>query len=264
MAMLLMTCHVRSVDQPTGDKQMIREVCHAHAAQNCIKCESPDQEPEIELVKFRCGQYGVRKTKNSSPVFIDFEVWELYMNSGDERDPWNTRGYKGFDSFSMLKSEADAIVVLNRIKQDEQELIDARSEWLLPTNQQAGANKMSELELCISCDELTGRAGKGEDSLYREDDTGPFCEDCFDTLQQGESVEPEQDLKANTELGEKLLSVWLDHCSEDASSGDETLMSDLEDGELLLEAIEALNTAQADKVVIERVKSVLFHQRTTK
>ena len=114
-----------------GVEQMIREVCHDHAAQNCIKCESPDQEPEIELVKFRCDQYGVRKTdggEDSSPVFIDFEVWALYMNSGDKRNPWNTRRYPGFDSFSMLKSEADAIVVLNQIKQEEQKLIDSRSD----------------------------------------------------------------------------------------------------------------------------------------
>ena len=54
-------------------------------------------------------------------------------------------------------------------------------------------------------------------------------------------AEPEQELKANTELGKKLRFVWRDHCSEDATSGDETLMADLNDGQLLFEAVIALN-----------------------
>ena len=100
-------------------------------------------QAKIELVKFRCEQYGVRKTdggEDSSPVFIDFEVWALYMNSGDKRNPWNTRRYPGFDSFSMLESEADATVVLNQIKQEEQELIDARSDLgeVVVTNKSTG------------------------------------------------------------------------------------------------------------------------------
>lgn len=37
-------------------------------------------------------------------------------------------------------------------------------------------------ERCTLCDETTGRAGKGEDSLYTEDDRGPFCEKCWDSL----------------------------------------------------------------------------------
>jgi len=40
------------------------------------------------------------------------------------------------------------------------------------------------LERCILCDEPTGRAGKGEDSLYVQtavdDEYGPFCEECYD------------------------------------------------------------------------------------
>lgn len=36
----------------------------------------------------------------------------------------------------------------------------------------------SELELCIRCDEPTGRAGRSEDSLYAGE-VGPFCEDCW-------------------------------------------------------------------------------------
>lgn len=35
------------------------------------------------------------------------------------------------------------------------------------------------LEYCCECGEATGNAGKGEDSLYTEDDEGPFCWECF-------------------------------------------------------------------------------------
>ena len=35
------------------------------------------------------------------------------------------------------------------------------------------------LEYCCECEQPTGRAGRSEDSLYRNDDSGPFCENCF-------------------------------------------------------------------------------------
>lgn len=33
-------------------------------------------------------------------------------------------------------------------------------------------------EHCFICDEETGKAGRGEDSIY-DDDNGPYCEECF-------------------------------------------------------------------------------------
>lgn len=39
---------------------------------------------------------------------------------------------------------------------------------------------MNKIELCIICDDETGRAGYHEDSLYLEDGTGPYCESCFE------------------------------------------------------------------------------------
>jgi hypothetical protein len=40
---------------------------------------------------------------------------------------------------------------------------------------------MSKLELCAICDEPTGNAGRGEDSLYLENsDEGPLCHSCYD------------------------------------------------------------------------------------
>ena len=41
---------------------------------------------------------------------------------------------------------------------------------------------MKRLEFCDVCGAATGKAGKGEDSLYLETGAGPFCRGCFDTL----------------------------------------------------------------------------------
>jgi len=37
-------------------------------------------------------------------------------------------------------------------------------------------------EHCWVCDGLTGKAGKGEDSLYDPHDSGPYCERCWDVM----------------------------------------------------------------------------------
>ena len=42
-------------------------------------------------------------------------------------------------------------------------------------------NRLSPAEAdehCCACDQPTGRAGRGEDSLYAGD-FGPYCEDCW-------------------------------------------------------------------------------------
>lgn len=54
-----------------------------------------------------------------------------------------------------------------------------------------------KVEYCITCDEPTGRAGAGEDSMYLGDN-GPYCETCFEReiralhLERGEHT-PEGD-----------------------------------------------------------------------
>ncbi len=84
-----------------------------------------DNQIKIELIKFKCGKFGVRKTEGDSPpVFIDFEVWETFIDSGNNREPWNPRDYEGFNSYSMTELKEDAIEALNQIKQRTQELID--------------------------------------------------------------------------------------------------------------------------------------------
>ena len=39
--------------------------------------------------------------------------------------------------------------------------------------------KEPQLEYCCECGYPTGRAGKGEDSLYDSDDNGPYCWECW-------------------------------------------------------------------------------------
>lgn len=34
-------------------------------------------------------------------------------------------------------------------------------------------------EYCFLCGELTGRAGKADDSIYSDDGRGPWCLDCY-------------------------------------------------------------------------------------
>ncbi len=35
------------------------------------------------------------------------------------------------------------------------------------------------LEYCCECNQPTGRAGKGDDSLFGEDGDGPYCSQCW-------------------------------------------------------------------------------------
>ncbi len=39
--------------------------------------------------------------------------------------------------------------------------------------------KELRLEMCCVCDEPTGRAGKGDDSIYCNCGAGPFCLECY-------------------------------------------------------------------------------------
>jgi len=50
------------------------------------------------------------------------------------------------------------------------------------------------IERCCYCNDATGRAGKGEDSLYCEHcDAGPFCGECFDEHMIEEEQDDDQD-----------------------------------------------------------------------
>lgn len=38
------------------------------------------------------------------------------------------------------------------------------------------------LEYCSKCDQLTGKAGYGEDSNYTNNGDGPYCDECWDLM----------------------------------------------------------------------------------
>jgi hypothetical protein len=44
-------------------------------------------------------------------------------------------------------------------------------------------------EECCECGEYTGRAGIGEDSLYTDDCIGPYCEDCWQGVEDSLKVD---------------------------------------------------------------------------
>lgn len=45
---------------------------------------------------------------------------------------------------------------------------------------------MSSLEYCCECEQPTGRAGEGEDSLYDAvTGEGPYCEECYQEILDG-------------------------------------------------------------------------------
>ncbi len=56
---------------------------------------------------------------------------------------------------------------------------------LLPSQHDAVNRRYSgtTLEYCCECNAPTGRAGQAEDSLFTEDDRGPFCWPCWDERQ---------------------------------------------------------------------------------
>lgn len=53
---------------------------------------------------------------------------------------------------------------------------------LLPSQHEAVNARYpgTTLEYCFACGEPTGRAGKGEDSLYDDNDEGPYCWECWE------------------------------------------------------------------------------------
>jgi len=60
---------------------------------------------------------------------------------------------------------------------------------------------MNKYEHCCQCGERTGKAGKGEDSLYLQNGVGPYCETCFEPFN---ALEVEiADLRTRCEKAEK-------------------------------------------------------------
>jgi len=47
-----------------------------------------------------------------------------------------------------------------------------------------GGAGFEDIEICVKCGEPTGRAGRADDSLYDENDNGPYCWECFEKENQ--------------------------------------------------------------------------------
>ncbi len=52
---------------------------------------------------------------------------------------------------------------------------------LLPSQHDAVNQRYPGLtnEICVDCGNETGNAGKGDGSLYTQNDSGPYCWDCY-------------------------------------------------------------------------------------
>ena len=69
-----------------------------------------------------------------------------------------------------------------------------------------------DLEHCVVCDEPTGKAGKGDDSLYLADGTGPYCQTCFDERQASDTfLEDLADLLGRTGQIQKGVTDGQNH-----------------------------------------------------
>jgi len=79
-----------------------------------------------------------------------------------------------------------------------------------------------DLEYCTECGSPTGKAGRGEDSLYCDDcDLGPFCEDCYDKHQSPHTQTQAKFLREFAEAlgwecvrtlpGATVRELWLPH-----------------------------------------------------
>ena len=68
------------------------------------------------------------------------------------------------------------------IDQEAERRSQGENRALLPSQHDAvnGRYPGCTLEECCKCDEATGRAGKGEDSIYCDEcEQGPFCSECW-------------------------------------------------------------------------------------
>jgi hypothetical protein len=75
---------------------------------------------------------------------------------------------------------------------------------------------MSAYEYCWICNEPTGRAGRADDSLFDDDDGGPYCEACW-----GEATsvaEPVYVAQTAEPMTDDERSTWFSARGEDARS----------------------------------------------
>ena len=49
------------------------------------------------------------------------------------------------------------------------------------------------LEYCCECGDATGRAGRGDDSLFTDDGEGPYCAECWDNIPSNARLDGQKD-----------------------------------------------------------------------
>lgn len=64
-------------------------------------------------------------------------------------------------------------------------------------------------EHCIRCDEPTGNAGESDDSLYGENGVGPYCDSCFELVEQITHLTAERDAALAGKAEAERLAVWV-------------------------------------------------------
>ena len=72
-------------------------------------------------------------------------------------------------------------------------------------------------ELCYACNQPTGRAGRGEDSLYLESpngEIGPLCESCWGAFRRDDLEGENATLTRRVEDAEKELIRAVSQCEE--------------------------------------------------
>ena len=72
--------------------------------------------------------------------------------------------------------------VVGKEDTDDTTVSEGEEDSRLPMIRRGGTvmEESKEHEMCSVCGDLTGKAGKGDDSYYDSENHGPFCDDCWE------------------------------------------------------------------------------------
>ena len=71
---------------------------------------------------------------------------------------------------------------------------------------------MKDKEYCCKCGNETGKAGRGDDSLFTDTGEGPYCESCWDKIHAGSSKETKE--QTMSEQKEKTALELVDEITD--------------------------------------------------
>ncbi len=124
---------------------------------------------------------------------------------------------------------------------------------------------MSE-EICSKCCGLTGKAGRGEDSLYYGD-LGPFCGECWEGYNYNELLERDYGIEELKEQNELLKSSWLIGGERDRQEEQNKILREaLRTLKALIPDIEAVNRTDGQQIghgrYLDAVKAIRRAEET--